>query len=154
MARLLYYLIITGVLISLSSHALAKDEITHAPLNCTAKHLYTDQLVEVKISHGITGKKIAAAQWHSGHPTIVIDDSAFVRQPINIRLFIYYHECAHLTLTDKGEAVADCESLNSLVEKQHYSELDIRKLIRSLAKQLGLSQRWSNLLNCSVFLEH
>jgi len=119
-------------------------------LTCLARHLDTDQLVEVKTVSGIgiAMNKVATAQWPLGYPTIVIDDSAFVKLPKNAKQFVYYHECAHLKFTIKDEHTADCESVNLLVEKHAYAELDIRRLMQSLSKEFGWSRRWQELLNC------
>ena len=129
-------------------NAASQDTIKTDKLSCTAKHLDTNELVEVKTVSGIMGGKIAIAQWPLGYPTIVINASTFVKLPKNAKQFIYYHECAHLTLNNKDEYVADCESINILVEKHGFSEINIRKLIQSLTKTLGWSRRWQELLNC------
>jgi hypothetical protein len=63
-------------------------------------------------------EKIATAQWPLGYPTIVIDDRAFLKLPINVRQFVYYHECAHLKFETKDEYEVDCKSLE-LINKKH-----------------------------------
>ena len=141
------FIAIVFVFIPLSS--LSKDVTPVDKLSCFAKHLDTDQLIEVKTVSALPTKKIATAQWLLGYPTIAIDESAFVKLPKNAKQFIYYHECAHLTLKTENEHSADCESINSLVEKHDYSKIDIRKLIQSLTKKLGWSRRWQELLNCN-----
>ena len=133
----------------LSEPAIAAED--DSGLSCFARHLDTDELVEVNTASGIAGEKIALAQWPLGYPTIVIEDSKFVKLPKNVRHFIYYHECAHLQLQTDNERVTDCEALNSLVDKQQYNEFDVRKLVAGLVKETGKSLRWSNLLNCETF---
>jgi len=78
----------------------------------------------------------------------VIDESAFVKLPKHAKQFIYYHECAHLTLNNKDEYVADCESINILLGKHGYSEINVRKLIQTLSQEFGWSRRWQELLSC------
>ena len=122
-------------------------------LSCSAKHLNSNEQVEVKIASAYVGNKVATAQWPEGHPTIVIDDSKFVKLPINVRQFIYYHECAHLQLKTEDEFIADCHSVDTLINKHDYSERDIRKLVKVLVKEFGMSLRWSSLLDCSKVFE-
>lgn len=148
MAYFLNYLIIISACILLPLNAVSQDTIKPDKLSCSARHLDTNQLVEVKTVSGITGGKVATAQWPLGYPTIVINDSTFVKLPDNAKQFIYYHECAHLTLNSKDEYGADCESINVLVGKHSFSEIDVRKLIQTLTKNLGWSRRWQELLNC------
>lgn len=146
--RLLYSLF-PALLTTTNVVATAADK----KLSCYAKHLDTDNLVEVKIVSSIASKKIATAQWPLGYPTIAIDNSAFVKLTKNTRQFIYYHECAHLTLRTKDEHEADCESINILMKKHHYKELDVRKLVKNLSEEFGLSQRWSDLLACNGLIK-
>lgn len=122
-------------------------------LSCYTRHLDTDEIVEVKTVSGLAGSKIATAQWPLGYPTIVIDDSAFTKLPDNAKKFIYYHECAHLTLLTKNENEADCESIKTMTEKHGLTELDIRILVKTLVKKFGLSRRWTNLLMCEGVIE-
>jgi hypothetical protein len=141
------YLIIFVYLL-LPLNVAAETDISSKKLSCFARHLDTDKLVEVKTVSGIASSKIATAQWPLGYPTIVIDDSAFVKLPKNAKQFIYYHECAHLTLKTEDEHEADCESVNLLVENHVFSKLDVRKLVQTLSKELGWSRRWQELLSC------
>jgi hypothetical protein len=129
----------------------AETNIDNKTLSCSAKHLDTDKLVEVKIVSSIAGKKIATAQWPLGYPTIAIDDSAFVKLPTAAKQFVFYHECAHLKLRASDEQVMDCESINLLVSQNDYSEIDVRRLIQTLTQEFGWSKRWSKLLNCGNF---
>ena len=122
-------------------------------LSCTAKHLDTGEKVEVKTVSAIAGEKIATAQWPLGYPTIALDDSAFIKLPMNARQFIYYHECAHLKYRTRDEQEADCAGLELMIEQHGLSEINIRKLVKTLAKEFGLSIRWSNLLMCKGVLE-
>lgn len=140
------FIAIFFIFVPLSS--LSKDVTPVDKLSCFAKHLDTDQLVEVKTVSALPSKKIATAQWPLGYPTIAIDESAYAKLPKNAKQFVYYHECAHLTLKTEDEYSTDCESINSLVEKHGYSEIDIRKLIQSLTKKLGWSKRWEKLISC------
>ncbi len=119
-------------------------------LTCYAKHLDTDKEVEVKTIPGITNKNIATAQWPLGYPTIVIDNSAFLKLTKNTRRFIYYHECAHLKYEIKNEFEADCKSLEFINKKHNISETDIRKLVKTLVQEFGMSRRWSELLQCKT----
>ncbi|HIF51143.1 MAG TPA: hypothetical protein EYQ42_06425 [Thiotrichaceae bacterium] len=119
-------------------------------LTCFAKHLDTNKEVPVKTISAITSKKIATAQWPLGYPTIAIDYRAFLKLPINTRQFIYYHECAHLKFKLDDEFIADCISLNLTDEKHELSEIDIRKLVKTLVEKFGMSRRWSELLHCDL----
>lgn len=105
----IFLIISFSLLFSLNTVALESDKNTQ--LTCFAKHLDTNNEVEVKIIPGIAGENIATAQWPLGYPTIVIDNSKFLKLPVNARQFIYYHECAHLKLEIKDEYKADCKSL-------------------------------------------
>lgn len=120
-------------------------------MTCIADHLDTNKPVEVKVVSSITKDKVATAQWPLGYPTIAINDSLFLKLPQNIKQFIYYHECAHLKFKNDDEHMIDCKSIDMLTERHNYSKLDIRKLINSLAKEFGLSKRWSKLLQCDGF---
>ncbi|GEM_PF-2760791 len=133
-------------------NSLALEPNKREPLTCTARHLDTNKNVEVKTVPGIKNKKIATAQWPLGSPTIVIDNSAFLKLPLNTRQFIYYHECAHLKFETKDEYEADCKSLKLINEKHGLSEIDVRKLVKNLVAEFGMSQRWSDLLQCEEFL--
>ena len=126
-------------------------EQNNARLTCYAKHLDTDKEVEVKIIPAITNKKIATAQWPLGYPTIVIDNRAFLKLTKNTRRFIYYHECAHLKYKIKDEFETDCKSLELIHEKHGITEIDTRKLVKTLIQEFGMSRRWSELLQCESF---
>lgn len=138
-------LIFCSYLLSLSNtFALGSEN----KLTCSAKHLDTDKEVEVKIISGISNKKVATAQWPLGYPTIAINDSAFIKLPKNARQFIYYHECAHLKFKLENEFETDCKSLELIKEKHALSEIETRKLVKTLVKEFGMSRRWSELLQC------
>ncbi len=153
----MYYPLKTSLVLTVCAllplNAVSEETVTTDKLSCYAKHLDTNKLVEVKTVSGITGSKIATAQWPLGYPTIVIDNSAFVKLLKNAKQFIYYHECAHLQTKTEDEHEADCTSIDALVEKHDYSALDVRKLIQTLSKELGWSRRWQELLNCESVLE-
>ena len=134
----------------LSSSALAVDPGKNNQLTCFAKHLDTNKEVAVKTAPGITSKHVATAQWPLGYPTIVIDDSAFLKLPTNARQFIYYHECAHLKYKLDNEFEADCKALELIQNKHQLSEIDTRKLVKTLVKEFGMSRRWSVLLQCDL----
>ena len=142
--RYFYTLIL---LLPLSSFALEPD---NDRLSCFARHLDTDKEVAVKITSAISSKKIATAQWPLGYPTITINDSDFIKLPKNARQFIYYHECAHLKYRIKDEFEADCKSIELMKEKHQIKEIDVRKLVRTLIKEFGMSHRWSALLQCGI----
>ncbi len=125
----------------------------NSKLSCKAKHLDTDEEVEVKTTSSLPTKKIATAQWPFGYPTIAIDESVFVKLPANARQFIYYHECAHLKFQIKSEQEADCKGLELMINKHELSEIDVRQLVNIMVKEFGLSPRWTNLLNCESFPE-
>lgn len=121
-------------------------------LSCSARHLDTNEEVKVKTESGLSiNNKVATAQWPLGYPTIAIDDSAFTKLPGNAKQFIYYHECAHLALRTTDEKEADCESINTMIKKHGATKHDIRILVKTLAKEFGLSPRWTNLLKCESF---
>ncbi len=134
----------------LSTSVLAIESDKNNQLTCFAKHLDTNEEVEVKIAPAITSKNIATAQWPLGYPTIVIDNSAFLKLPTNARQFIYYHECAHLKFKLKDEFATDCKSLELINEKHQLFEIDTRKLVETLVKEFGMSRRWSELLQCDL----
>lgn len=138
-------------LLSLNTFALESNK--KVPLSCVATHLDTNKEVNVKTVSGISKRKIATAQWPLGYPTIAIDDSAFLKLPVNARQFIYYHECAHLRFKLKDEYDADCRSLELINENHGLSEIDIRKLVETLVKEFGMSRRWSDLLQCNLMQE-
>ena len=119
-------------------------------ISCYARHLNTDEEVEVKVTSAITSKKIATAQWPLGYPTIAINDSDYIKLPKNARQFIYYHECAHLKYRIKDEFETDCKSLELMKQKHQIKEIDIRKLVKSLVEEFGMSHRWSSLLKCEI----
>lgn len=149
MFKVIKYILLFSIYMSFPLIAAAQDTINeNDKLSCTAKHLDTDKEVEVKIVSSIPGKKIATAQWTLGYPTIAIDDSAFAKLTKNAKQFVYYHECAHLRLMSNDEHEVDCESINLLVERSHYSEIQLRRLIQALKREFGWSKRWSNLLDC------
>ncbi len=143
--------LLLSVFISFPPLAEVEQTTTSDQFSCYAKHLNTDETVEVKTISGFAGNKIATAQWPSGYPTIVLDDSAFVKLSKNIRQFVYYHECAHLKLKHNDERIMDCESINLLIVNNNFSALDIRRLVQNLTQELGWSQRWSDLLRCESF---
>lgn len=143
--------LLLSILVSFSSLAETEQTNTKKPLSCYAKHLNTNETVKVKTISGFAGNKIATARWPLGYPTIVLDDSAFVKLPENIRQFVYYHECAHLQLLHNDERVMDCKSINSLIVNNNFSALDIRRLVQSLTQEFGWSRRWSDLLRCESF---
>ncbi len=118
-------------------------------LSCKAEHLDTNKPVEVNIVSGYVGFQVATAEWPLGYPTIIIDDSEYLRLPEKARQFIYYHECAHLKLKTEDEHEADCASIKMLRNKHNYKDIDIRKLIETLVKKFGMSTRWSKLLSCA-----
>lgn len=144
-----FFVITVSALLALN--ATAEETVTTEKLSCSARHLDTDERVKVKVVSSIAVKKIATAQWPLGYPTIAIDDSAFVKLPNNAKQFVYYHECAHLRLRSNDEHAMDCESIKLLLERNDYTELDVRKLIQTLTKEFGWSKRWSALLNCKSF---
>lgn len=150
-ANLTRILLLLSIYISFSAAAESQPLATNSQLSCYAKHLDTDEIVRVKTISGFAGNKVATAQWLLGFPTIVLDDSAFVKLPKNIRQFVYYHECAHLKLKHDDERVTDCESINLLIINNNSSALGIRRLVQSLTQEFGWSQRWSNLLDCKSF---
>jgi len=121
-------------------------------LTCYAKHLDTNKAVEVKTIPGITNKNIATAQWPLGYPTIVIDNSAFLKLSKNTRRFIYYHECAHLKYKIEDEFETDCKSLQLINKKHGLTEIDARKLVKTLVQEFGMSRRWSELLQCKELM--
>ena len=125
-------------------------ETNNDRLTCFAKHLDTNEEVEVKITSAISSKKIATAQWPLGYPTITINDSDFVKLPDNARQFIYYHECAHLKYKIKDELKTDCKSLELMQEKHQIKEIDVRRLVNTLVKEFGMSHRWRALLECGI----
>ena len=137
-------------LFSINTLAIESETENKNPLTCFAKHLDTNKEVPVKTISAITSKKIGTAQWPLGYPTIAIDHQAFLKLPINARQFIYYHECAHLKFKIENEFVADCISLNLTDEKHELSEIDIRKLVKTLSEKFGMSHRWSELLQCDL----
>ncbi len=148
MFKIIIYFLLNSICLSFPLIAAAQDKNENDKLSCTARHLDTDKEVEVKIVSSIPGKKIATAQWPLGYPTIAIDNSAFAKLPKNAKHFIYYHECAHLKLMSNNEHEVDCESINLLVTRSHYSEMQVRKLVQALKQEFGWSKRWSNLLDC------
>ena len=148
MVKGIKYCLLFSISILFPLIAASQDAIENDKLSCAAKHLDTDKEVEVKIVSSISGKKIATAQWPLGYPTIAIDDSAFAKLPKNAKQFVYYHECAHLRLMSNDEHEVDCESINLLVERSHYSEIQVRRLVQALKQEFGWSKRWSNLLDC------
>ena len=148
--RLKYFLPIS-ICFSFPLIAIAQDAIENDKLSCTARHLDTARDVDVKVVSRIPGKKIATAQWPLGYPTIAIDESAFTKLPKNAKQFVYYHECAHLKIRSNDEHEVDCESINLLVMRNNYSEIDLRRLIQALKQEFGLSKRWSKLLECKGF---
>ncbi len=129
----------------------ATNNIKNNGLSCSAKHLDTGKLVEVKTVTSITTSKVATAYWPLGYPTIAINDSVFSKLPKSARQFVYYHECAHLKFRSKNEHQMDCESIKLLVVKMKYSKVKLRRLIKTLVQEFGLSKRWSNLLACDGF---
>lgn len=135
-------------LLSINVYAIEQDIDR---LTCFAKHLDTDEEVEVKIISAIRSKQIATAQWPLGYPTIAINDSDFIKLPKNARQFIYYHECAHLKYRLKDEFETDCKSLELMKEKHQIKKIDVRKLVKTLIKEFGMSHRWSELLQCEEF---
>lgn len=152
MLKPLKYLFVISASLFISTNATAINS-NDKKLYCQARHLDTDKLVDVKIIPGIAGNKVATAQWPLGYPTIAIDNSAYIKLPKNVKRFVYYHECAHLTIRTENQHEADCESINSLIDRHDYKELDIRKLVKALVEKFGLSIRWSNLLACDGVLE-
>ena len=136
------------ILISINAFA---TEPNNDRLTCLAKHLDTDEEVEVKINSAISAKQIATAQWPLGYPTISINDSDFIKLPKNTRQFIFYHECAHLKYKTKDENKADCKSIEMMKEIHQIKEIDVRKLVKTLNKEFGMSHRWSALLQCESF---
>ncbi len=150
-AKLTGIFLLLSVFISFPSLAESPQSNINDSLSCYAKHLNSDETVKVKTISGFAGNKIATAQWPLGYPTIVLDDSAFVKLSENIRQFVYYHECAHLQLKHNDERVMDCESINLLIVNNNFTSLDIRRLVQSLTQEFGWSQRWSNLLRCESF---
>jgi capsid portal protein len=149
---ILKIVLILGSCSLLSLEITAQEFNKDSRLNCSAKHLDTNKNVEVKTASGLVGKKIATAQWPLGYPTIIIDDSAFLKLPVNTRQFIYYHECAHLKFETTDEYEADCKSLELINKKHDLSEIDVRKLVKTLVQKFGMSRRWSELLQCEEFL--
>jgi hypothetical protein len=151
----MYYFIkiifIFSLCLLLPLNTVAKDSNKNTRLTCSAKHLDTGKEVDVKTVTAITRNKVATAQWPLGYPTIAIDDSAFIKLTKNARRFIYYHECAHLKFKIKDEYEADCKSLTLIKEKHELSEIDTRKLVKTLVKEFGMSRRWSELLQCKIF---
>jgi len=117
-------------------------------LSCYAKHLDSEKEVKVNVIPGITKKKIATAQWPLGYPTIAIDNSAFLKLTKNARRFVYYHECAHLKYKIENEFETDCKSLELINKKHGLTELETRKLVKTLVQEFGMSRRWSELLQC------
>ncbi len=152
MYYLLKIVLILAACLMLPLNTTARELNKSGQLTCSARHLDTNKNVEVKTVSGITRKKIATAQWPLGYPTIAIDDSAFLKLPINARQFIYYHECAHLKFETTDEYEADCKSLKLINEKHRLSEIDVRKLVKTLVKEFGMSRRWSELLQCADYL--
>ncbi len=146
-------LFLFGVYLMLPITLLAEETDKNNPLTCYAKHLDTKEHVKVKTVSGIIKNKIATAQWPLGYPTIAIDNSAFLKLTKNVRRFIYYHECAHLKFETKDEHEADCKSLELINDNHGLSEIETRRLIKSLVDEFGMSIRWSDLTNCSVFPE-
>jgi len=149
----LQHAVILLALFSSQIHALAETETETGKktLACFADHLDTKTPVEVKTIPGITPDKIATAQWPLGHPTIAINNSAYVKLSENAKQFVFYHECAHLQLQNKDEHDVDCAAINLLVENQNYAEIDVRRLFKSLSQAFGWQKRWSNLLDCRKF---
>lgn len=135
------------ILISINVFA---AETNNNRLTCLAKHLDTDKEVEVKINSAISTKQIATAQWPLGYPTININDSDFIKLPKNVQQFIFYHECAHLKYKTKDENEADCKSIEMMKEKHQIKEIDVRKLVKTLNKEFGMSHRWRELLECGI----
>ena len=132
-----------------SLHTFA-TESNNKPLTCFANHLDTNEEVEVKVTSAISTKQIATAQWPLGYPTIAINDSDFIKLPKNARQFIFYHECAHFKYRTKDEYKADCKSVDLMKEKHQIKEIDVRKLVRTLNHELGMSHRWRDLLECGI----
>jgi capsid portal protein len=147
------HIILIKIFILLLSFNVSAIESNNNKLTCYAKHQNTNKEVAVEIVPGITKKNIATAQWHSGHPTIAIDNSAFLKLPKDARRFIYYHECAHLKYGIEDQYEADCKSLDLIRENHALSDIDIRKLVDTLVKELGMSRRWSELLQCDNSLQ-
>lgn len=133
-----------------SENTFAKESDEDNKLNCIAKHLDTGKVVIVKTSPAIKSKNVATAQWPLGYPTIVIDNSAFLKLPKNARQFVYYHECAHLKFNIKDEFETDCKALELIKEKHKITKIQTRKLVETLVKEFGMSRRWSELLQCKI----
>jgi hypothetical protein len=142
------FLYIILLILPLSSTAVEPDK--KAVLSCYAEHLDTGEEVKVKTISSITNKKVATAQWPLGYPTIAINDSDYIKLPKNARQFIYYHECAHLKFRLEDEFNTDCKSLELIKEKHGITKLEIRKLVKTLVKEFGMSRRWSELLQCGI----
>jgi hypothetical protein len=147
MRYLVKIILITSFCLMISLNVYANDK--ENKMNCSAKHLDTNKEVEVKVISGISSKKIATAQWPLGYPTIVIDNSAYLKLPTDTRRFIYYHECAHLKYKSMNEFETDCKSLDLINKKHGLTEIETRKLVKNLVKEFGMSRRWSELLQCN-----
>lgn len=136
-------------LLFITAQTLAADK---SALTCEAAHLDTNKTVPVRVVTAITNQRIATAQWPLGYPTIAINETEFSRLPELSRQFVYYHECAHLVKRIQEEAQTDCVALEMMQEQQRLSRYDIRLLVDELSTALGLSRRWTNLLNCEAFI--
>ena len=91
-----------------------------------------------------------------GWPTIIFDVSQIAQLPRIVWRFVYFHECAHLTIPTSNEVTANCEALKQMRaegEIDDRGERTVQRLMESLPTlppQYGGSGRafWRATMEC------
>jgi hypothetical protein len=127
-------------------------------LTCRAPHRATGQLVPVLGVNGYANGFWGFATYNAaGWPTIIFDAAQLSGLPSIVARYVYYHECAHLTVPTTNEFMASCQGLKAMRHRGHITtsqEETLRRVhysLPSLGPQYGGSGRalWEGTVACA-----
>ena len=89
---------------------------------CYAPHGYTWEIVPVLGQNGYVGGFWGFASYtNTGWPVITFDAQQLRQYPLILARFVYYHECAHLSIPTLDEIEANCEALINMRQNNDIS---------------------------------
>ena len=133
-------------------------EPTGLQLTCYAPHAVTGDLVPVLGVNGNLGGFWGFATYDGyGWPVMIFDVFQLSHFPLIVSRYVYYHECAHLSIPTLNEVTASCVGLINMRRNGHIDELGentLRLVVESLVvlpPQYGGSGKvlWDATLNCA-----